>query len=105
MMLDIVETILASHPDLYVAGRISADCDLQGAMRRYHADVLIVMEPDGDSSESSADRLFWCRPSKVIAIAKGGRKGTLYVLRPHATELSELSVDNLVHAIRAGGEA
>lgn len=105
MMREITETIIASHPDLYLVGRVPADGNLRAAMRRYRADVLIIMEPDGNGSRSSADRMFWCRPSKVLAIAECGRKGVIYVLRPHATALGELSVDKLVDAMRSEEKA
>jgi hypothetical protein len=105
MMLEFMETIIASHPDLYVAGRVPVDGNLLATMRRCRADVLVVLQPDGKSSETSADRMFWRRPSKVLAIIEGGRKGVLYVLRPHATAVGELSVDNLVDAIRSAGQA
>jgi hypothetical protein len=105
MMLEFIEAAIAAHPDLTVAGRIPADGKLHNALRRYRADVVIVMQPDGDALESSADRIFWCRPSKVLAIADGGREGVLLVLRPHATALGELSVDSLVDAIRSAGDA
>jgi hypothetical protein len=103
MMLEFMETIFASHPDLYVAGRVLAADDLRAAVRRYRADVLIIVQSDGGGSENSADRMFWRCPSKVLAVTEGGRKGVLYVLHPHATSLGELSVDNLVDAIRSVG--
>jgi hypothetical protein len=104
MMLELLETIIASHPDLYVAGRVPADGNLRAALRRYRADVLIVMQEDGNGSDRSADRMFWRRPSKVLAIVEGGRKGVVYVLRPHATALGELYVNNLVDTIRSAGQ-
>jgi hypothetical protein len=104
-MMEVLETIIASHPDLHVAGRVPSDGNLGAAMRQYRADVLIIMQPDSDGSESSANRLFWRRPSKVIAIADSGRKGVVFVLRPHATPLSELSTNNLVDAVRSATQA
>jgi hypothetical protein len=105
MMLELMETIIGSQPDLYIAARVPVDGNLRAAMRRSRADVLIVMPPDGDGSESSSAWMFWCRPSKVLVMSEGGRKGVVYVLRPHATALDELSVDNLVNAIRSVGQA
>jgi hypothetical protein len=99
LMLELVEAILALHPDLHVAGHVPADSNLRDAARSHRADILIVIQPNGAGSESNADRMFWRRPSKVIALAESGRTGVMYVLRPHATQLCELSVDNLVDAI------
>jgi hypothetical protein len=104
-MLEVMEKIVASHPDLYVAARMPTDDNLRDAVRRYRADVVILMQPDGDRPESSADRTFRCRPSKVLAIAEGGGKGVLLVPRPHVTVLPELSANSLVEAIRLAGDA
>jgi len=104
-MLEVMERIVASHPDLYVAARVPTDDNLHDAVRRYRADVLIVMQPDGDRLERSADPMFWCRPSKVLAIAEGRGKGVLLVPRPHATVLPQLSADSLADAIRSTGDA
>jgi hypothetical protein len=104
MMLELIEAIIASQPDFYVAGRIAADGNLGAAARRHRADVLIVMQPDG-GSEINADQMFWRRPSKVIAIAEGGCKGMVFLLRPHAARLGELSADKLVEAVRSASRA
>src|SRR5260370_41850355 len=77
MMAELMEAVISSHADLCVAGRVPADGKLRNAVRRHRADVVIVMQPDGDGLESSTDRIFWCRPSKVLAIAEGGCKGVL----------------------------
>lgn len=105
MMLEMIEAIIASQPDFYVAGRIAADGNLGAAARRHRADVLIVMQPDGSGSEIDADQVFWRRPSKVVAIAEGGCKGMVFVLRPHAARLGELSADKLVEAVRSASRA
>jgi hypothetical protein len=104
-MLKIVEAIIASQPDCHIAGRIAADGDLAAAARRYRADVLIIMQLDSVGSEIDVERMFWRRPSRVIAIAEGGRNGVLFALRPHAAPLGELSADKLVEAVRSEGEA
>jgi DNA-binding NarL/FixJ family response regulator len=105
MMLEMIEAIIASQPDFYIAGRIASDGNLGAAARRHRADVLIVMQPDDSGSEINADQMFWRRPSKVLAIAEGGRKGVVFVLRPHAARLGELSADKLVEAVRSASQA
>jgi hypothetical protein len=105
LMLEVIESIMDGHPDLRIAARVAADDDLGAAIRRCRADVLIIMQPDGDGSEISAERLFWRRPAKVLAIVEGGRKGVLFVLHPHATPLGELSAESLLAAIRSESQA
>jgi hypothetical protein len=104
MMAEIMEAIIASQPDFYIAGRIAADGDLVAAMRRHRADVLIIRR-DGAGSEIEVERVFWRRPSRVLAIAEGGRQGVLFTLHAHATPLGELSADKLVEAVRSAGQA
>ena len=106
MMLNLMDRIIASHPDLYVAGRVPIDGKLRDAVRRHRADVLVVMQPDDAGLESSvAEGMLRCRPSKILAITEGGREGVLFVLRPHTTVLRELSADSLVEAIPSDGDA
>ena len=105
MMLNLVDRIITCHPDLHVAARVPADDELRAAVRRSRADVLVLMHPDGGGLESSVEGMLWCRPSKVLAIADGGRRGVLLRLRPHATVLDDLSADGLVDAIRSTGDA
>jgi hypothetical protein len=99
IMLEFMKTIFTSHPDLYVAQDVPADRNLSGVVRRYRADVLILMQPD--HTEDRVMKIFSCRPSKVLVITEDGRKGLLYLLRPHVKPLDDLSVENLIHAIRA----
>lgn len=105
LMLEVMESIIGGHPDVHIAARVAADGNLGAAIRRCRADVLIIMQPDGNGAEMSAERLFWRRPSKVIAIVEGGRTGVLFVLHPHATPLGELSAESLVAAIRSQSPA
>jgi len=104
MMLELTKTILASDPYFSVVGHVAAGANLRAAVRRYRADILIVMPPDGIGSESDAERLFWRRPCKILAIEEGGRKGKLYVLHPYASKLDELSVDSLIGTLRSEGK-
>jgi hypothetical protein len=105
MMLEIVEAIIASQPDFHIAGRIAVDADLAAAARRHRADVLIITQLDSAGSEIDVERMFWRRPSRVLAITEGGRNGVLFALRPHAAPLGELSTDKLVEAVRSAGQA
>jgi len=99
IMLEFMKAIFMSHPDLYVAGDVPSDLNLSGAVRRYRADVLILMQPD--LTTDRVMEIFNCRPSKVLTITENGRQGMLYFLRPHLELLDDLSVRKLVQAIRA----
>jgi hypothetical protein len=103
MMTELIEQILAPHPEFHIAGRVAAGHDLSAAARRYRADVLIVLQPGCNATDAEVGKMFHSRPSRVLAIAESGRDGMVYVLRPHSSTVSELSSDSLVAAIRAGG--
>lgn len=105
MMIELVEQILAPHLEFHIVGRVPTGGDLRAAARRYRADVLIVLQPNNTVTNAGADRMFYRRPLRVLAITHGGRESVLYVLRPHRSALGELSADSLVAAIRDAGDA
>src|SRR5438552_12781818 len=102
MMQEIVERTLSANPDMAVVARVPADADFASATRRCSADVLICLQqPDEPDPQERAGLMFSWRPSRVIAITERGRTGVVYALRPHATPLCELSLDDLVDAVRS----
>jgi len=99
MVLDIMEAILALHPEFQVVGRVSRSGDIVAALRQHRADVLVVSDRAEGGVEAGAETLFRHRPARIVSIAGDGRDGILYVLRPYATHLPDLSLDTLVTAI------
>src|SRR5690242_7980976 len=98
MVLDIVEAILALHPEFHVVARVSRSGDIVAALRQHRADVLLVSDCAQGSAAASAETLFRHRPARIVSIAGDGRDGMLYVARPYATHLPDLSLDTLVAA-------
>jgi len=103
MMQEVMEAILALHPEFHLAGFVPEGSDLAAAVRRYRADVLVVMRPRDSGPQTNVEAVFRQRPERVVSIAGNGQDGILYVLRPHEIPLPELSVETLVAAIGSVG--
>ena len=100
MLLDVVDHIIASTPDMVVAGRIAGDGDLLAEARRAHANVVLV-EHRADGKSEPYDALLRRRPRlKVLALAPDGRTGCLYEMRPKCIPLGAMSTAALRDAIR-----
>lgn len=98
MMHSIVATVVASQPDLQLAD-YEEGTDLEDAITRCGADVLIV-EEHVDRSEAFYRPLFVTHPSlKVFILTQGGRNVTLLALR--RVRLADASPTTLIGAIRS----
>ncbi|MGC2776548.1 MAG: hypothetical protein WA418_13045 [Bradyrhizobium sp.] len=100
MLVDIIEDIVASEPDLTIVGEIDRSTELASAARRTRADVVISRQADSDMEADEMALLLIGRPPKVVAITDDGRQGFVYELRPHRSPLGEMSVERLIAAIR-----
>jgi hypothetical protein len=105
LMSDLVEGMLSGQPDLHVVARIPRGEDLRAAVRRNNADVLIIGSTADIADEAVLPAAFIWRPTKLIKISDGGERGMLWVLRPDATLIGELSSDSLIAAARVTGSS
>ena len=105
LMSDLVEGMLSVQPDLHVVARIPPGEDLRAAVRRNNADVLIIGSTADIADEAVLRAAFIWRPTKLIKISDGGERGMLWVLRPDATLIGELSSDSLIAAARVTGSS
>jgi hypothetical protein len=97
-MLDILNHMVALEPDIIVVGTTD-QADLSHAVRRLRADVLIV----GQDAQSERDLLsvLFRRPQlKLLTVARDGRSGWSYELRPRRIQIRKLSRRSLTDAIR-----
>jgi chemotaxis response regulator CheB len=101
---DVVKGILAEAPDIELIGEVSVwEFGRPGAPVR--ADVAILAGETASLTDR-AHELLELRPRlRILAVAHGGREGSLYELRPHRTPLGELSAHVLLDAVRTGAEA
>ena len=99
LLLDMLQHVVESDPNMAVVGRVG-DADLLAAVWRTRADVVLVGQKAKDE-RAQYGRLLLRRPRlKVLAIAQDGRTGLLYELRPRRVPLGEISADALCRAIR-----
>jgi hypothetical protein len=100
LLLDMLHHVVASEPDMTVVGRVG-EADLLAAARRTRADVVLVGQKAKDEREQYGHLLLRRPRLKVLAIARDGRTGSLYELRPRRIPLGEMSADALRRAIRS----
>ncbi len=98
LLLDIVDHVVASEPDMTVVGRV--DDDLQNAVQRTRANIVIVGETGGDPAHEYAELLQRRPKLKVLSIAADGKTASLYEMRPHRIRLGEISPESLREAMR-----
>lgn len=97
LMIDIVGSLLADVPGLHLVARLQPGEDILKAIRRHRADIVIVGTAEDPSAHGD---LFLCRPAAVLEIADRGQSGTVWVLRPQARSVGELSAERMTQAIR-----
>jgi hypothetical protein len=100
MLSEILSSLVASEPDMVVAGWLEAEEDLLAAARRARATVLLVGHGARQEREEYASLLLRRPRLKVVAVAGDGRTGALYELRPERVPLGEMSAAALRSAIR-----
>lgn len=101
MLRDIITEIVASEPDLTIVDMLPDQADLEAAVRRTQADIVVLQQASGAEEDGRTARRLTEHRFKVLAISDDGRRGLLYELRPHRTSLGELSATDLVTSIRA----
>lgn len=104
VLRDLVESVVAAQPDLQIVANGSTDPSIESEAVP-PADVIVVGVDTIDKVTAFTDRLYAYPHQRVLALALDGRHAVAYELRPHITELGEISPDGLLAAIRAGAPA
>jgi DNA-binding NarL/FixJ family response regulator len=98
---DILEAIVAPHPDMRIVARVVGRDRLLFAVNSARADV-IILELHGAESPSVLDGLLYeCPRVKVLATTSDGRGTFVRELLPNEVALGDLSPEHLLEAIRA----
>jgi hypothetical protein len=89
IVADIVRSALASAEDIEIVGgpALSADVAILGLGGQARTDAPVVLLRQYPSL-------------KVLAVEGDGREAALYEMRPHRTELGEISPTTLLEAVR-----
>jgi hypothetical protein len=101
MLSDIVKEIL-DEPDIHVAAEFPLPFegtqvrDIVGA----GPDVVILNTSEGGLPPAARALLARQPHAKVLAMRNDGRQTSLYELRPHETDLGQISPETLLQAVR-----
>jgi DNA-binding NarL/FixJ family response regulator len=98
MLREIVEDAVRSQPDMELVDS-SDGHDLPMAIKREHADVLIVAEHRADEPVSHEQLLLENPRLKILVVSRDGREA--HLLEFWRVPVAEVSLQGLVGAIRA----
>ena len=100
MLMEMIAQIIAREPELLVVGAIAECPDLASAVRRSHADLVIV----GQLSLAEANVLAVVSssyPAKILTTTENDQCATLHELRPHR-EAGPRTARHLIDLVRTG---
>lgn len=102
VMRDLVTNVVAAQADMEIVPDLGTGSPHAPARA---ADVVIVALPTSANGAAITAQRFAHPGQRILGLVADGRRAVLYELRPHVTELGEISPDGLVAAIRAGVHA
>jgi hypothetical protein len=101
LLHEIVERMVASQPDMSIAGQMRQSESIAAAATRTDA-VVVILCGSEDQSNGGPWRVLEANPRlKLLAIGENGRRAARYELRPHKVVIEDVSAASLVDAIRA----
>jgi hypothetical protein len=103
ILRDIIASVVASQPDMELAGEVRAPERLSAAAERTGANVVIVGRRDAALSDECRQLLYDLPGLTTLAVTDYDRGAFFCELRPHRVQLADLSTDQLVEVIRAAG--
>jgi len=101
LLQQIIERVLASQPDMIVAGHAKASESVATAVRRVRADLVILSDSRGGTGETPWQMLDENPRLKILAISSDGYRATRYELRRHQMVFDDISPELLINAVRA----
>jgi DNA-binding NarL/FixJ family response regulator len=101
LLQQIIELMLASQPDMIVAGHAKPSESVARAAKRVRADLVVLRENEGGAGGTPWQMLNENPRLKILAITSDGHRATRYELRPHQVVIDDISPESLIDAIRA----
>lgn len=99
LLRDIVRMVIEEQPDMRVVDEIAEDDRIADVVRKRQPDFVIW--GIGNAFEDRYSSVLKAHPDmQILAVEEKGRKGTLYLLKPHRRSLGQLSKKRLVNALR-----
>jgi hypothetical protein len=99
MLLDIIADAVTGQADMELKGSFDT-CDSLLAASTPQADVLILSMKLDRLSAACGDLLYVYPKARFLAITDDGKGAFLYTLRPHRFAVGELTLNDLLAAIR-----
>jgi DNA-binding NarL/FixJ family response regulator len=104
MLLDMLTDIVSVQPEMMVTGKMQETTDINSAVRKARADLVILRERAGRQRQNYS-KLLRSRPHlRVLSITSDGHRFFLHELRPFRTALGEISPESLVQAIHSSAQ-
>lgn len=102
---ELIESFVTQTDDIALF-RLHEYASLSQALRETRADVVLLDTGASDLPAPYVELMRAHARVKLLAIEAGGRRGSLFELRPYRVPLGEVSPERLLEAIRrAGGPA
>jgi hypothetical protein len=102
----LIDALILPESDMIIAGDPVDRYEIEAAVDRARADVVIVGGQDGEASPPDAAtyaELLYRHPRLRMVLIDGGiQRAVLYALAPTLTPIGELSPTTLLAAIRGG---
>src|SRR5262249_14496061 len=101
MLREMIKEIIAADARCSIVAETDDENSLRTSLDRSRADVVIVASTS-DGADHYVELLRAHPTTRVLAIATSGRRAFIHELRPRVTEISELSPETLLAALRPG---
>jgi DNA-binding NarL/FixJ family response regulator len=99
LLREILEHAITQHDDLELM-REPGRAPREGTQARTHPDAVIVGTTAPEANDHATALLERWPQAQIVVVTAAGRNIALYELRPHKTELGQLSPAEAVQAIR-----
>jgi DNA-binding NarL/FixJ family response regulator len=101
LLQDVVRDVVLDQPDMEVVGEVGSLDEMLVLATRMPTDV-VLMGPTENELPGPVFQLLQEEPHlKVLGLIDGGRRAYLYELRPHREVLEDVSIEELLKAIRS----
>jgi DNA-binding NarL/FixJ family response regulator len=99
-LADIIEQLLTEHVGLDVVGRFDVRDLLEEGLQVLAPELIFVGLQRGEADEIGRALLALVPAAKVIAFSNDARCGYVYEMRAHRAMLIDISLQELIEAIR-----
>jgi DNA-binding NarL/FixJ family response regulator len=101
LLSDVVKAIVLEQPDMEVAGEVGSLDEMLVLATRIPADVVLMGPTELEMAGLVLQLLHEEPLLKVLGLVDGGRRAYLYELRPQREVLEQVSIEELLKAIRS----